>query len=98
MEISESLQRFRTAKGLKKSQLAAQVGISPQLYQYYEAGTSVPSAAVIKKIAQTFEVSSDYLLGLADEPRPAPDSKILLSTLLDCRDLIQTVLDGKVKG
>ena len=98
MEINEALVRFRTLQGLRKSQLAAQAGISPQLYQYYEAGTSVPSAAVIKKIAQTFNVTTDYLLGLSDEPRPKPDNETLLAALLGCRDLIQATLDNKVKS
>jgi len=98
MEICEALARFRTSQGLRKSQVAALVGITPQAYQYYEAGTSIPSAAVIKKIATTFNVSTDYLLGLTDSPRPAPDSAALLGALLGCRDLIQTVLDNKVKS
>jgi len=37
-------------------------------------------------------------LGLTDSPRPAPDSAALLGALLGCRDLIQTVLDNKVKS
>lgn len=98
MEIGKALERFRTSQGLRKSQMASQAGISPQLYQYYEAGTSVPSAAVIKKIAQTFNVTADYLLGLSDEPRPKPNSETLLDALLGCRDLIQSALDRKVKS
>ena len=98
MEIHKALERFRQAQKLNKRQLAALAGITPQAYQGYEAGTSSPSATVIKKIAETFKVSTDYLLGLTDKPRPAPDSAQLLNTLLGCRDLIQTTLDNRAKA
>ncbi len=98
METCKALERFRQEQNLNKRQLAAMVGITPQAYQGYEAGTSQPSANVIKKIATTFKISADYLLGLTDNPRPAPDSAQLLETLLGCRDLIQKALDNKIKS
>ena len=73
MEINEALKRFRRAKGLRKHEDVSQaIGITRQSYTFYESGRTIPSATVIKKMAQAFDVSADYLLGLSDEPRPKP--------------------------
>ena len=37
-------------------------------YQRYERGEGDPNATVIVRMARYFGVSSDYLLGLRDEP------------------------------
>ena len=38
-------------------------------YYRYEQGTREPSASVIIALANFFGVSTDYLLGLTDDPR-----------------------------
>lgn len=70
MEISESLKRFRQELKLSQRQLAEKIGVPYQSYQTYEYGSATPSAKVIIKIANAFDVSTDYLLGLRDTPRP----------------------------
>lgn len=70
MTIAESLKRFRTTKKLSQRQLAEKIGVPYQSYQTYEYGSSTPTAGVIIKIAQAFDVSTDYLLGLRDTPKP----------------------------
>lgn len=44
-------------------------------------------------IADAFDVSTDYLLGRSDEPRPKPADAILVDAIINCRDSIQQVLD-----
>lgn len=68
MTIAESLKRFRKEFNLTQQQLADKLEISQQSYQAYES-KSTPSAAVIVKLAQAFNVSTDYLLGLTDTPQ-----------------------------
>lgn len=72
MELKDALRRFRQGAGLKQEDVAAKIGIMRQAYQPYETGKVTPSASMIIKIATTFNVSADYLLGLSDEPRPTP--------------------------
>lgn len=69
MELTESLKRFRKTYNLKQKDVAEVLGVTPQAYQVYESSTT-PSAKVIIKIAKAFGVSSDYLLGLSDNPQP----------------------------
>lgn len=77
MEVfSERLQGLTTANGFYKKQVAEGAGIPLRTYQRYENGEREPSASIIASIARFFNVSSDYLLGLSDEPR-LPDKETL---------------------
>ena len=69
MTIAESLKRFRKKFKLNQKQVAETLGIKQQSYQVYESKT-IPSAAVILKLADAYDVSTDYLLGRSEEPRP----------------------------
>ena len=81
METSEALKRFRKDFRLSQREVAAAWNSTPQAYQMYEYGNVSPSVEVIKKIAQTFNVSADYLIGLSDSPRPMElDEKSLKAT------------------
>ena len=77
MTIAESLKRFRREFNLKQKDVADTLGIKQPTYQVYEA-KSIPSAAIIIKLANAYDVSADYLLGRSDEPRPPKfDAKTL---------------------
>lgn len=67
MTIAESLKRFRKKWGLTQKQIASVLGVSQQTYQVYE-GKSVPSASIIVQLANHYNVTADYLLGLSDTP------------------------------
>lgn len=68
--IGKYLKRFRDAFHLKQKEVAEKIDVHPQLYLKYENDSSAPSVNVISSIAQAFNVTTDYLLGLSDEPRP----------------------------
>ena len=77
MTIAESLKRFREKYGLNISQVAKVADISVAGYAYEEGRKrngekqiAIPNAEIIIKIAKYYQVSSDYLLGLTDDPRP----------------------------
>ena len=69
MTIAESLKRFRRDFNLKQKDVADVLGVKQPTYNVYE-GKSIPSAAIIIKLADAYDVSTDYLLGRSDEPRP----------------------------
>lgn len=93
MEIGDALKRFRDESKLTQRQIAEKIGIVQQQWQKYEYKQMMPSAEIIKKIAQAFNVTTDYLLGLSDEPRPKPADAQLVSAIINCRDSIQQVLN-----
>ena len=68
--VGNGLRRFRNEFKLKQNQVADAIKVRPQLYYKYEKGDSVPSVAVIMKIADAFNVSLDYLVGRSDMPKP----------------------------
>ncbi|MBQ4494439.1 MAG: helix-turn-helix transcriptional regulator [Selenomonadaceae bacterium] len=68
--IATGLKRFRKDFKLKQKDVASILGITNQAYQNYEYGKGYPSAVAIFKLAKEFNVTSDYLLGMSDEPRP----------------------------
>jgi transcriptional regulator with XRE-family HTH domain len=66
MSVYYRIKELREAKDLSQSELAELMGISQSALGNYERGDRVPDADLIKKFAQLFKVSSDYLLGLSD--------------------------------
>ena len=73
MTIAESFKRFRKEFHLTQKQVAAALGVSQQAYQVYENKTA-PTATVLLKLADAFDVSTDYLLGRTDNPKPPSPS------------------------
>jgi transcriptional regulator with XRE-family HTH domain len=65
----ERLKLIRENRQLSLQDLALRVGVSLKQIWRYEMGENVPSADVLKRIAQELSVSSDYLLGLIDDPQ-----------------------------
>lgn len=61
--FQERLKELRKQNGLTQQQLAEILHISQPSYIRYEAGTAEPTQENLIKIADTFDVSVDYLLG-----------------------------------
>lgn len=64
----DRLKIAREGRQLTQTELANQVGISDQQIYRYESGRSAPIADVLMRLAKALEVSTDYLVGLVDEP------------------------------
>lgn len=60
-------ERFAKLRGdMTQGEFAEFLGISRPTVGFYENGTRVPDAVVLKEIAKKCKVSSDWLLGLSD--------------------------------
>lgn len=70
--FSERLKTVRTKKGLSQADLAKMIGVSSATISSYETanGAKIPSLNKAEAIAETLEVSLDWLCGLT-----APDSQ-----------------------
>ena len=66
--LHERLVELRKNKGFTQKQLAEISNIPLRTYQRYEIGERQPVADIICKLADTFDVSADYLLGRTDKP------------------------------
>ena len=74
-----------TEKGISKNRFLMDIQISKNSIDNWEKRGNIPPGDIVAKIAQYFNVSADYLLGLTDEPRPEyspKDSKNVAITAL----------------
>ena len=65
--IGERLQEIRKDKNMTQQQLADIVDVSFHTISSYERDRSEPNDEIKIRIAQTLDISLDYLLGLIDE-------------------------------
>jgi len=66
--VADRLKELRKAKRTTQKQISTAIGLTESNYQLFEYGTVRPSHDSIIKLADFFEVSTDYLLGLTDNP------------------------------
>ena len=51
-----------------QTELAARAGMPPSSIAHFEAGSRKPSFETLRRLANALEVTTDYLLGRADDP------------------------------
>ena len=62
--FAERLRELRQEKGLSMKQLANAIGTTDAAISNWENEINEPKISYLREIAQYFEVSTDYLLGL----------------------------------
>lgn len=67
MSFSEILIDLRKEYGLSQKQLADKVGVSQSTIAKLEISRNEATASTLTKLAQFFNVTSDYMLGLENE-------------------------------
>ncbi len=60
------IQQLRKEKGMSQDNLSAFLEVAQVTVSQYESGRSYPSVSVLLKMAEFFDVSTDYILGLSD--------------------------------
>lgn len=95
MKLSEKIVQLRKEKDWSQEELGQAVGISPNHISRYENGKTLPALPVIKKLAEVFNVSTDYLL-FDDAPR---ESRLHLfdPVFVECLEKAET-LSGEDKN
>ena len=86
---------------MKQAEFARKIGIAQNSYNRYESGERVPDIAVLSQLASRLRVSTDWLLGLADDgnttpaappaPRVAERSTVEYSSCTACNQKDQTI-------
>lgn len=64
--FSIRLQELRKEAGLSQRQVAEKLNMRQQSYAQYESNKSEPNLETLAKIAEIFQVSADYLIGLKE--------------------------------
>ena len=66
MIFKDRLKELRLDKGLSQMQLAKELNLSQSAVAKWELGKTEPTATAIITVANYFDVSVDYLLGVED--------------------------------
>lgn len=64
----ENLRIIREKRNKTQVNVAVNIGISQEMISKYESGTCYPPVPVLINLAKFFNTSTDYLLGLYDDP------------------------------
>lgn len=64
-----NLKVLRSKAGKTQQEMADALSIDRITYHRYETGQREPTLATLKKIAEYFSVTTDYLLDLTDDPQ-----------------------------
>lgn len=86
--IGQIIKDLRRSKKLSQTEFAKIVGVSQTTVTAWETGKAEPSSSAITRIADYFDVSTDYLLGrpekkLSSEEQETKDLKKFLENNLD---------------
>ncbi|MCM1119015.1 MAG: helix-turn-helix domain-containing protein [bacterium] len=73
MNFGENLQRLRTERGIYPKQLASALHISVATLSNIEKGILSPQPEILCRIADYFQVTTDYLLGRSQSPSSQQD-------------------------
>lgn len=63
------LKEVREKKGITQAQMAKLLNCSQQAYSDYETGKHGLPIDILTALVHLYDVSSDYLLGVTDNPR-----------------------------
>lgn len=67
-DTGDKIRELRKERGLNQDQLAELASLNRVTIAKYESGRVEPGAQALSRIADALEVSTDVLLGRADEP------------------------------
>ena len=66
----DRLQEIRVKSGYTQESLAAELKTDKRQITRWENGESIPGGEKLYEISRVLNVSTDYLLGLSDDPTP----------------------------
>src|ERR1051325_60233 len=73
----DRLRELRTKHNYTHEKLSELLSVGISMIARYETGTTDPTADVVGRIADVFDVSADYLLGRTDDASPCYQPKDL---------------------
>lgn len=67
VDFGNKLKELRKQAGLTQKQLGDKIKVTKSVISYYELQERYPSPEILIKLAKTFHVTTDYLLGLENQ-------------------------------
>ncbi len=93
--MGNRLRELRESKGLSQTQLAIKLYVSKECISHYENETRHPSYDYLKRCAEFFDVSLDFLLAVRKEKTDDINTAILIKVLrnIGARDFTDAELN-----
>lgn len=82
MKYGDRLKKLRKEKKLSQQELADKLGINRSTYARYETSTTEPDYETLRKLADFFGVTVDYILGRTNIPNDQSSNTNNLKTWL----------------
>ncbi len=70
--LHEMIKKVRLSEGDSQAHMGEKLGVAQRTIAGWESGARQPNAEMIVKIAEAYNVSTDYLLGRTDESPEKP--------------------------
>ncbi|WP_309251040.1 MULTISPECIES: helix-turn-helix domain-containing protein [Lonsdalea] len=100
MPLSERLITLRKQRSLSQQAMADAIGIHANSWKKYETGLAQPSLDVLKKIATSLNVSTDFLLFDEHERVPADELSLQFEAVSQLpeeeQNVVREVLEGLI--
>lgn len=87
--MESRIKQLREKRGLIQEILATELGITQQTLSKYERDITFIKVDILKKIAEYFNVTTDYLLGVSDVKRDLQGQMKINETLDKYYDLVE---------
>lgn len=71
--LPKRLRELRKENKYTQEEMAKKLGVTTSTYGFYEQGRIVPDTLKILELANMFNVTTDYLLGLSEDKKPIED-------------------------
>lgn len=75
MPVYPRIRDLREDSELNQTELAKRLNMSQTGYSKYETGENELPVAVLEKLADIYQTSTDYLLGRTNQKEPYPKAK-----------------------
>ena len=93
MNFGDILFQLRADRGIYQKQLAEYLSVSIGTISNYENGVHSPDLSTLCRIAEYFNVSADYLLGLTNNPMPINSLNTKLSDGYTVGSVLNSILE-----
>lgn len=102
-KLGNRIKQLRQSANLTQLELARKLNVSSAVISAYELGERTPSLKVLAQLANIFQVSSDYLLGinhsyLQNMETLSYEETLAVQNFVDMLHIRQSEKCGKTKG
>ena len=87
--MESRIKNLREKRGIIQEILAAELGITQLMLSKYEKDVTVIKVDILKRLAEYFNVTTDYLLGMSDVKRDLTGQIKLNETLDEYYDMFE---------